>query len=147
MFFFSLQNWNHYSILPSTPRSTSNTPPSPKTLANAKPKLPNPYDSLSHEAQRFVENITDMGFPRARVARAVQKLGNDDKQVRPCFVILNFFTPFCWRELWFNVHWFGGKHFLFFVQWSSSRQRRVPHQQDPFFFFFFGGGGGIFKKI
>ena len=35
--------------------------------------------------------------------------------MRPCdhvgykedLIISNFFSPFCWRELWFNVHRFG----------------------------------------
>lgn len=43
--------------------------------------LPDPYNDLSHEMKRFVDGIADMGFSRARVARAAQKLGKDDKKV------------------------------------------------------------------
>ena len=43
--------------------------------------MPDPYHSLSEEAQRLVDTLTIMGFPRGRTARAVQNIGMDDKQV------------------------------------------------------------------
>ena len=43
--------------------------------------LKNPYADLSWEAKELVDNLASMGFPRDRTARAVQKLGQDDKQV------------------------------------------------------------------
>ncbi len=59
------------------------------TSRSTKPEveaLPDPYNSLSHEMKRFVDNISVMGFPRARVARAAQKLGQDDKKVGSLFL-------------------------------------------------------------
>ncbi|CAE1225185.1 unnamed protein product [Acanthosepion pharaonis] len=40
-----------------------------------------PFPTMSQEAQNFVQQYLSMGFPRARVARAVEKLGLDDKEV------------------------------------------------------------------
>ena len=42
---------------------------------------PDPYDKLSPDKQRFVDNVTDMGFLRSRVSRAVEKFGMNDKLV------------------------------------------------------------------
>lgn len=43
--------------------------------------LGDPYHSLSREAQIFTDNLTSMGFLRARVARAVEKFGPDEREV------------------------------------------------------------------
>lgn len=40
-----------------------------------------PFPNMSQEAQNFVQQYLSMGFPRARVARAVEKLGLDEKEV------------------------------------------------------------------
>lgn len=49
--------------------------------AGSTSSLPDPYVNMSLEAKTLVDNISAMGFPRARVARVVKKHGNDDKQV------------------------------------------------------------------
>lgn len=83
----SLQTWNPYSVLPSTPSgsrptsgSISNNEARSDTMGNTS-SLPDPFHELSIDAQRLVNSISDMGFPRPRVARAVHKLGENDKQV------------------------------------------------------------------
>ena len=44
---------------------------------------------MSLEMKRFVDGIADMGFSRARVARTVRKLGQDDKKVRKSFFLFS----------------------------------------------------------
>jgi len=39
------------------------------------------YSSLSRDAQRYVDSVSAMGFDLSEVARAVNKLGIDDKLV------------------------------------------------------------------
>ncbi|XP_013396166.1 ubiquitin-associated protein 1 isoform X3 [Lingula anatina] len=78
------QAWNRYSPLPSTPQTSS--PPQAGPARATPPPRPaprerNPYSKLSNESQRLVDSVVSMGFPQARVARAVEKLGMDDKQV------------------------------------------------------------------
>ena len=51
------------------------------SFPSSSPALPDPYDSLKPETQRFIDNITNMGFMRARVSRSVEKLGENDKKV------------------------------------------------------------------
>ncbi|XP_005106098.1 ubiquitin-associated protein 1 isoform X2 [Aplysia californica] len=63
--------------------------PSPKPEVYKESQLPtsppvgltDPYHSLSREAQAFTDSLTSMGFLKARVARAVQKFGQDQKEV------------------------------------------------------------------
>ncbi|XP_050400679.1 ubiquitin-associated protein 1 [Patella vulgata] len=63
--------------------------PSPKPVTSVKddicpPKSPpetDPYSALSLPDQQFVRKFGLMGFPRARVSRAVAKLGQDEKEV------------------------------------------------------------------
>ena len=95
---YILQAWNRYSPLPPPP--TSNRSPSPGTSPAVAPRpvVPSPvsssddrapvktaddrlYDQLSNEAQATVDNLVSMGFPKPRVARAVQSLGSDEKEV------------------------------------------------------------------
>jgi hypothetical protein len=47
------------------------------------------YLSLSAEERHFVDTIRDMGFSEADVARAVRKLGVDDRLVIYCFCSQN----------------------------------------------------------
>ena len=47
----------------------------------ASPAEVDPYFSLSSEAQRAVDNVVNMGFSRPRAARAVDKIGRDEKEV------------------------------------------------------------------
>ncbi|XP_013396282.1 ubiquitin-associated protein 1-like isoform X1 [Lingula anatina] len=80
----SASAWNRYSPLPSTPQTSS--PPQAGPARATPPPRPaprerNPYSKLSNESQRLVDSVVSMGFPQARVARAVEKLGMDDKQV------------------------------------------------------------------
>ncbi|XP_059163302.1 uncharacterized protein LOC131946501 isoform X2 [Physella acuta] len=65
-------------------------PPSPKPKLSYNTSQPqavkeiglgDPYHSLSREAQIFTDNLTSMGFLRARVARAVEKFGQDEREV------------------------------------------------------------------
>ncbi|XP_063858771.1 ubiquitin-associated protein 1-like isoform X2 [Scylla paramamosain] len=46
-----------------------------------KSRLPDPFGELTTDAQALVQNMAEMGFPRSRVARAVQKLGTDHKKL------------------------------------------------------------------
>ncbi|GAB1606157.1 Hypothetical predicted protein [Argonauta hians] len=82
------QSWSRHSPLPpirarsngqisqgSVDTSCSDESPTDYTLAT------DPFSSLSQEAQTFAQQYLSMGFPRARVARAVQKLGLQEKDV------------------------------------------------------------------
>ncbi|XP_064620272.1 ubiquitin-associated protein 1-like isoform X2 [Lineus longissimus] len=80
------QTWNRYSPLPPSTNmrnSVSDTSRGSTPTSSESPtaSLPDPFARLSREEQQFTMSITDMGFPRAQVARAVQKLGADGKQV------------------------------------------------------------------
>ncbi|KAK7492542.1 hypothetical protein BaRGS_00016208 [Batillaria attramentaria] len=99
--------WNPYKPLPPTPHShspdmrsasSSSGSPSPDLRRSPGPHLPttstampaspelDPYNSLSHEAKAFVNNLTSMGFSRSRAARAVlDHLLNVDKLVEKKF--------------------------------------------------------------
>lgn len=83
------QSWARYSPLPPTPspRPTEDRPRStnlpcyvaiPESTSTVGQDL---YNRLTKEAQGCVDKLTSMGFPRDRVARAVQKLGQDEKEV------------------------------------------------------------------
>lgn len=43
--------------------------------------LPDPWPVLEESEKAFVKNIASMGFPQARVSRAVQRLGMKDSEV------------------------------------------------------------------
>ena len=62
----------------SQPASSSSTSPG---SSSTTPTLPDPYSSLKPQQQKVVDSISDMGFPRSRVARTVDKLGEDGKKV------------------------------------------------------------------
>eukprot|EP00118_Oscarella_pearsei_P026323 m.309764 g.309764 ORF g.309764 m.309764 type:complete len:436 (+) comp47661_c0_seq1:137-1444(+) len=69
------------SSLPARPRpaprhSFGGEPPQPAGII-----LPNPYDKLKQNERQFVDRIGSMGFPQDRVARVVQKVGPDDREV------------------------------------------------------------------
>ncbi|KAA0188147.1 hypothetical protein HAZT_HAZT007084 [Hyalella azteca] len=44
-------------------------------------ELPDPFSELDSEVQSLVCSVAEMGFPRARVARAVQRLGTQHKKL------------------------------------------------------------------
>lgn len=76
------QPWNRYSPLPPTPRSVSEQPstvslPSVVSVGNQQDL----YSQLSTEAQGCVDRLVTMGFQKERVARAVEKIGRDEKEV------------------------------------------------------------------
>lgn len=102
----SPQPWNPYKPLPPTPvsdlRSSSSsteslptepTPnpsplvlsPSPSEFGAAASRLlgeeNDPYHRLSSDAKTFVNKLTSMGFSRSRASRAVEKFGNDEREV------------------------------------------------------------------
>lgn len=52
-----------------------------KSDNNVKENLNNPFDGLTKELQNLSLNISSMGFPLERVARACAILGNDHKKV------------------------------------------------------------------
>lgn len=39
------------------------------------------YSSMSSESKRFIDKITNMGFRRITVSKAVQRFGTDEKKV------------------------------------------------------------------
>ncbi|XP_077989172.1 ubiquitin-associated protein 1-like isoform X1 [Glandiceps talaboti] len=71
---------NRYTPLPRPP-SQAQGYPIPTEAPPAYSTLPNPYSMMSSKERQFTDRITAMGFPQHRVARAVQRLGEDDKQV------------------------------------------------------------------
>ena len=94
LFIFIFQNHKPFSS--SQPNSTKLNPvppprptqppgvfrgPSGGSQRRQAPSLPNPYPQMTPAQQQFVNNISDMGFTRARVARTVEKLGQDHKKV------------------------------------------------------------------
>ncbi|XP_046400344.1 ubiquitin-associated protein 1 [Ischnura elegans] len=86
-----LENWSPWPTLD----SPDNSPHSPPGVSLSKPdsgnskeasskytsSLPNPFHELTPSAQRLVEHISEMGFSLARVARACQMFGEDDKKI------------------------------------------------------------------
>ncbi|GFO13590.1 ubiquitin-associated protein 1 [Plakobranchus ocellatus] len=73
------QPWNRHVPLPPA-LSTSTYKPSCLPPAQSL-GLSDPYSSLSKEEQTFTDILTNMGFLRPRVARAVQKFGAKEKEV------------------------------------------------------------------
>ena len=67
--------------------SLSDNVHSADVAATSTSNLPDPYPSMSSEAKSLVDTISAMGFPRACVARAVNKHGSDDKQVHFTIII------------------------------------------------------------
>lgn len=75
----SPQPWNRHVPLPPPPSSNPNKPsfrPPSQPIG-----LSDPYSSLSREEQNFTDILTNMGFLRPRVARAVKKFGTQEKEV------------------------------------------------------------------
>lgn len=82
----SLQSWNRYSPLPQPAQSgfTTRSPSSLSSGSLTEPKTvvpPDPYSNLPPDSRRVVDSVASMGFPKAQAARAVEKLGADQKEV------------------------------------------------------------------
>ncbi|XP_053639508.2 ubiquitin-associated protein 1 [Cherax quadricarinatus] len=63
-------------------------PPVPLPHTPIKSRLPDPFAELTTDAQVLVQSMAEMGFPRPRVARAVQKLGTDHKKLIEVLLVL-----------------------------------------------------------
>ncbi|KAF2365343.1 Ubiquitin-associated domain [Trinorchestia longiramus] len=63
----------------SSASSTSESIPAPTVLSPLE--LPDPFLELDSDVQNLVCSVAEMGFPRARVARAVQRLGTQHKKL------------------------------------------------------------------
>lgn len=63
------------------PSEASSPENSSSVQSPTSPTEPDPFESLQSESQFLVQKIVEMGFPRARVARACQKLGSNDKKI------------------------------------------------------------------
>ena len=53
-----------------------------KQSVSGQSSLPDPWPVLNDTERAFAEKFVGMGFPTPRVARAVQRLGTKDKEVR-----------------------------------------------------------------
>ncbi|XP_031563766.1 ubiquitin-associated protein 1-like isoform X2 [Actinia tenebrosa] len=76
----------HSTPLPPIP--SSSPPPQPSSQST----LPDPTPVLTESEKRFVDYIGIMGFPMPRIARAVQRLGEKDKEVIDFLVIVEKLT-------------------------------------------------------
>lgn len=79
-------SWNRYSPLPQPAQSgfTTGSPSSLSSGSLTEPKTvvpPDPYSNLPPDSKRVVDSVASMGFPKAQAARAVEKLGADQKEV------------------------------------------------------------------
>ncbi|KAK3097815.1 hypothetical protein FSP39_013436 [Pinctada imbricata] len=87
-------SWNKYTPLP-TPRSGFSPPitsPSSKSSSSSEMASPgeiDPYLRLPGDAQRLVDSLVSMGFSRPRVARAVERIGTDEKEVIEHLCLVN----------------------------------------------------------
>lgn len=74
---------NHTKSYSAIPRNYHNRYEDQTESDKKTKELENPYETLSKELQCLSRNISSMGFPLDRVARACKVLGNDHKKV--CF--------------------------------------------------------------
>ncbi|XP_070541803.1 ubiquitin-associated protein 1-like isoform X2 [Ptychodera flava] len=76
------QSLNRFTPLPPSPNQNYLRPiGDPPAYTETDSRLPNPYNVMPLKEKQFIDGITGMGFPQDRTARAVQRLGEDDKQV------------------------------------------------------------------
>ncbi|KAK7080461.1 hypothetical protein SK128_025037 [Halocaridina rubra] len=86
-----LEDWKPLPDLPGdSPETTSphQHTPAPIPIIPVKSRLPDPFTELTSDAQNLVQSMAEMGFPRPRVARAVQKLGTDHKKLIEVLLVL-----------------------------------------------------------
>jgi uncharacterized UBP type Zn finger protein len=50
---------------------------------------PDTYSNLSTEAQACIDKLAAMGFERDRLARAIEKIGHDEKEVSKLSFMFN----------------------------------------------------------
>lgn len=86
LFICSLQSWNRYSPLPQPAHSGFRTGSPSSSSSGSLTELktvvpPDPYSNLPPDSRRVVDSVASMGFPKAQAARAVEKLGADQKEV------------------------------------------------------------------
>lgn len=80
--FLYFQNIGGHYPSPLPPIGTSSEEPNNRQSASYQSSLPDPSPILNETEASFVKKFVGMGFPTPRVARAVQRLGTKDKEVR-----------------------------------------------------------------
>ncbi|XP_026493355.1 uncharacterized protein LOC113398698 [Vanessa tameamea] len=70
------------------PRSSSSSDKREERRKRKIEKLPNPYEKLPLHLQNICQKIHGMGFPLDRVARVCSLVGENDKKVIECLLIL-----------------------------------------------------------
>ncbi|XP_071516033.1 uncharacterized protein [Panulirus ornatus] len=89
-----LEDWKPLPDLSEPPETLSDQhlyqsgPPQHPSYTSLKSRLPDPFAELTTDAQALVQSMAEMGFPRPRVARAVQKLGTDHKKLIEVLLVL-----------------------------------------------------------
>ncbi|CAH2087711.1 unnamed protein product [Euphydryas editha] len=85
-------NEHSYNVSPTPvniPRSSSSSDKRDDEKRKRKiEKLPNPYEKLSPKLQTICQKVHGMGFPLDRVARVCSIVGENDKKVIECLLIL-----------------------------------------------------------
>ncbi|XP_045776006.1 uncharacterized protein LOC123874576 [Maniola jurtina] len=70
------------------PRSSSHSDKKEERRKRRAEKLPNPYEKFPTKLQNMCQKIHGMGFPLDRVARVCSLVGENDKKVIECLLIL-----------------------------------------------------------
>ncbi|XP_062599160.1 ubiquitin-associated protein 1-like [Saccostrea cucullata] len=85
----SQASWNRYSTLPqpAQPGLQTGSTTDLKMVVNV-----DPYNNLPQDSRRIVDNVVGMGFSKACAARAVEKLGADEKEVIEYLCVVGKFT-------------------------------------------------------
>lgn len=113
--FLLCQSWNRYSPLPQ-PAQTGFGTESPSPLSSSSLTEPktvidvDPYNNLPQDSKRVVDTVASMGFSKASAARAVEKLGADQKEV----LYMAFVNPILNVTLYL-----GNRTVLHFVTWNA----------------------------
>ncbi|XP_061172588.1 ubiquitin-associated protein 1-like isoform X2 [Saccostrea echinata] len=93
----SKQSWNRYSPLPqpAQPGFRTGSPSSLTSGSTTDLKMVvnvDPYNNLPPDSKRIVDSVVGMGFSKAGAARAVEKLGADEKEVIEYLCVVGKFT-------------------------------------------------------
>ncbi|VVC98771.1 unnamed protein product [Leptidea sinapis] len=82
-------SWNISPEAPvNVPQPTSSTSGKKVERRRKSEQLPNPYDKFPPKLQNMCQQIHGMGFPLDRVARVCSLVGDNDKKVIECLLIL-----------------------------------------------------------